>query len=386
MSMLAFFSISIGLWENFRQLWLQDNGFSATDVSNVIGFATIISAAGALWLSKYVKMSQLKRFMAWTLVGRCFVFAALACLNHTELRFLIDIFSALEIFTSSIFLTCVYPLITIVNKNNDIFSRRKLVEYLFRDLGILIGGIFVGQELGNFLFDYNACLLFALAFLVVATVIMWRLNIVVAESAPEERSSIVRTIRAISRDRIQRIYMFYIFLTEAAFATAMGLKMLMLTDSFGFSPGIATNYLLVAGLISDFVGILALRYFTPKNDYVTITLKFGLRFVAYSLAAISGSSFLCFLAFTWAILSSTAYENITDGYYVNAIDNRYQFKYNTVRHVTQYCGVAFGTFLCGQMFGLGPAAVFGLAAFMVVLQLFPAYYLVYLRQQYKKKP
>lgn len=28
--MLAFFSISIGLWGNFRQLWLQDNNFSVT--------------------------------------------------------------------------------------------------------------------------------------------------------------------------------------------------------------------------------------------------------------------------------------------------------------------------------------------------------------------
>ena len=33
--MLAFFSISIGLWENFRQLWLQDNNFSPTDIGKV---------------------------------------------------------------------------------------------------------------------------------------------------------------------------------------------------------------------------------------------------------------------------------------------------------------------------------------------------------------
>lgn len=164
----------------------------------------------------------------------------------------------------------------------------------------------------------------------------------------------------------------------------MGLKMLMLTDSFGFSAGIATNYLLVAGLIADFVGILALKYFTPKNDYATVTLKFGIRFVTYSLAAISGSTFLCFLAFTWAILSSTAYENITEGHYINAIDNRHQFKYNTVRHVIQYFGAAIGTFLCGQMFGFGPAAVFGLASFVVICQLVPAYYLVYLRHQTRK--
>ena len=32
--MLAFFSISVGLWGNFRQLWMQDNNFTVTIISN----------------------------------------------------------------------------------------------------------------------------------------------------------------------------------------------------------------------------------------------------------------------------------------------------------------------------------------------------------------
>ena len=31
LAMLGFFSTSVGLWENFRQLWLQDNGFYAAN-------------------------------------------------------------------------------------------------------------------------------------------------------------------------------------------------------------------------------------------------------------------------------------------------------------------------------------------------------------------
>ena len=34
--MLALFSISVGLWGNFRQLWLQDNNFSVTNISNIL--------------------------------------------------------------------------------------------------------------------------------------------------------------------------------------------------------------------------------------------------------------------------------------------------------------------------------------------------------------
>ena len=41
--MLAFFSISVGLWGNFRQLWLQDNNFAVTDISNILSIGTFIS-------------------------------------------------------------------------------------------------------------------------------------------------------------------------------------------------------------------------------------------------------------------------------------------------------------------------------------------------------
>lgn len=378
MTMLAFFSISIGLWENFRQLWLQGNGFSATEVSNVISMGTIIGAFGVVLVGKFVKMAQLKKFMTATLVFRCVNFLILALLDQSGWRWLIDIFALTEIFTGLLFLIAIYPLITTLMKNNNIYSRRRLVEYLFRDIGILIGGIFIGQQLGGFVFNYNACLLLATVFLVIATIIMYWLNLPVTERAPEKEHNF-SAVRYIVHSRIQRVYMLFILLSEMSAGVAIGLKMLMLTDMFGFSAGIATNYLLVAGLIADVFGILALRFFTPKNDYLTITLKFGIRFAIFSLAAISSSNFLCFLALTWMILSNTAYENVTDGYYVNSVDNRYQFKYNTVRHVVQYVGSAVGTFLCGQVFDLGPEAVFGLASFVLAIQLLPAYYLVYLR-------
>ena len=38
---LLLFSISIGLWNNFRQLWMQDNGINATEISQIISFGTL---------------------------------------------------------------------------------------------------------------------------------------------------------------------------------------------------------------------------------------------------------------------------------------------------------------------------------------------------------
>ena len=108
-----------------------------------------------------------------------------------------------------------------------------------------------------------------------------------------------------------------------AMSTALGLKMLTLTNYFNFSDSLATNYLLIVGLIADTIGIIALKYLTPKNDYLTLTIKFGIRFLGYVIAFFSSSITFTLIAITWSILISTAYENICDGPYVWAICSIY---------------------------------------------------------------
>ncbi len=378
--MLALFSISTGLWENFRQLWLQENGFSATDVGNIIGLGTIASAAALLFVGRYVKMAKIKRFTTLMLILRCINLLLLAVVNNSGLRWLIDLLSILDIASAAVIIISVYPLLTLINKSNRVYSRRKLVEYLFRDVGILIGGIFIGQQIGGFVMDYNACLLIAIVFLATASIVMYRLRLPLTELAPDR--SKFSALRFITHDKIQRNYMIYTFLAGTAFNTAVALKMLMLTDAFDFSAGIATNYLLVVGLIADFIGILALRYFTPKNDYLTMFIKFGIRGIFFLVAFLAGNNFISFLALTWALLSSTAYENVSDGCYINLVDNRHQLKYNTLRYVIHHLGIALGTFLCGQMFRFGPGPTFGLSALLIVFQLIAAFRLIYVRRHY----
>lgn len=383
LAMLAFFSISVGLWENFRQLWLQGNGFSATDVGNIIGIGTIASAVALLLVGKHVKMSHIKKFTALMMTVRCINLLLMALINGTGWRWLIDIFAVLDVANSAVIIISVYPLLTTVVKSNSAYSRRKLVEYLFRDVGIMIGGIFIGQQIGGFVIDYNACLYIAIVFLVVASIIIHRLDLKMTETTPDDAE--FSALRYITHSKLQRGYMVYTFLAGAAYNTAIALKMLMLTDFFDFSAGIATNYLLVVGLCADFIGILALKYFTPKSDYLTMFLKFGVRGILLAVAFIANNNFISFLALTWVLLSSTAYENVSDGYYINVVDNRHQLKYNTLRYVVHHLGIALGTFLCGQMFQFGPGPIFGVSALLIVFQLAAAFYLIHLRRNNAKK-
>lgn len=41
-----------------RQLWLQDNGFLAIDISNIISVGTLVSVLGILLAGKYLKLEK----------------------------------------------------------------------------------------------------------------------------------------------------------------------------------------------------------------------------------------------------------------------------------------------------------------------------------------
>ena len=376
--MLAFFSISAGLWENFRQLWLQEQGFSATEISFIISLGAILSIGGIILAGHFLKMSQLKTMVASALSIKLVNFFILLGLSQQVSHPLIIISIVVDILTSCLIITSAYPLITIVMKSSQAYSRRKLVEYLFRDVGIMIGGLIFGRSLFGILIDYNLCIMVSALFLVLSLFVLSRVRLTSTQLSPAPHKSVVRLV---VHDRIQILYMVYAFLTPAAFMTALGLKMLMLTGYLNLSISAATGFVLFAGLAADILGVLALRYFTPKNDYLSLTLKFGTRLLAYIIAILANNPFIFLLAIIWAIMVSTIFEDVCDGYYINAIDNNYQLRYGTLRYVVAYFGEAVGMLFCGVIFGFGPAAMLGLASGLTVIQLLVAYSLIYLRHR-----
>lgn len=374
--MLAFFSISVGLWENFRQLWLQENSFSASDVSMITSVGILISVVGIVIAGQRLKPRHLKNFIFMVLCVKVFDLLMLFNLDKTTNQLLINAGIVVDILTSCLVVVRVYPLITTVIKSNRIYSKRKLVEYLFRDLGILVGGLLIGWQFSAISVSYNICLLVSIALLLPAMFIMLRLDVRPTERSSSSCSSVLKYI---VNSKLQRHYMLYAFLAATAFASALGLKMLMLTNHLNLSASVATNYLLIVGLLSDVIGIMALRYFTPKNDYLTILIKFGLRLLAYTIVVFASDPFLSLLAITWSILISTAFEDVTDGYYINIVDNRHQFSYSTIKYVMSYLGEALGMLICGITYEFGIGAMLGVAAVITVCQIMVAFRLIKLR-------
>lgn len=376
--MLAFFSISIGLWNNFRQLWLEDNSFSVSNISNIISFGTLISVIAIAFIGKYVKLNKLKNTLLIVLILKFVNMLFLYFFNKSNLLSIINILIIIDIATEYITITSIYPLITILKKNGTLYSKRRLTEYLFRDVGILFGGIFIGKTISGFLIDYNVCLIISNIFLLISIFIMSTMKLDNNNEATKDKSS---CLKFVLKSKIMYLYLIYTLLGTIAMSTALGLKMLTLTNYFNYSDNLATVYLLVIGLLADMFGIIALKYLTPKNDYLTITIKFGIRFIWYILAFISNNLIITIIAISWSIFISTAYENICDAVYINRLDNKYQLSFSNICHIIRFLGESIGVFLCGMMYEIGLRYMFGLSALFMIFQIGLAYYLISLRKK-----
>ena len=378
--MLAFFSISVGLWGNFRQLWLQDNNFSVTQISNIISIGTFISVIAIALIGRYVTLNKLKSTLTFVLLIKFINMLVLYFLNKTNQIELIRLTIVIDIVMEYIIITSIYPLITMIIKDNTTYSKRKLTEYLFRDIGILFGGIFIGKSIAGILVNYNMCLIISNMFLLISLITMINIKINNIEEQQNKNNSMIRYIL---KSKILMLYLLDAFVGTMAMSTALGLKMLTLTNYFSFSDSVATNYLLIIGLLADVIGIVALKYLTSKNDYLTITIKFGIRFIGYVIAFISNNLIITLIAITWSLLISTAYENICDGVYINRVEKDYQLSFANIRYIIRFLGEAIGVFFCGMMYDIGLKYMFGLSAIFMIFQIGLAYYLIYLRRMEK---
>ena len=379
--MLAFFSISKGLWENFRQLWLQDNNLNVTEISQILGIATFCCVIVLIVLAKQLSQDRIKKIISISLFIKVVSLMALYMLNHTADSILINLFIIVDTICQNIIIISIYPFIVSIKKEDKLYSKRKLVEYLFSDIGIFIGGMLIGRTIGNLFIDYNICLLVSIIFLLLALIIVIPIK---NAKVNKEKVELKKTIQYIIKDKIVFLYIVDYLIGNMAMNTGLGLKMLMLTNGLNFSDGEATNFLLAVGLIADVIGIMALKYFTPKNDYLTITIKFGIRMALYWIAYISNDLNICLIAMTWSILISTAYENISDAPYINRIRNEYQMIFTNIRYTIGLVGTAIGLYFAGIMYNFGIAYNLGLSAFIMIFQIGIAYYCIYLRKKEKR--
>ena len=372
--MLAFFCIGVGLWENFRQLWLQSNNFNVSQISTTLSIASLVSAICIFISSTKIQLSKINEFISITLLLKIFVMFLLFLNSNGNMQ-IIRLLIILDIVLEKFVILSIYPLMICVEKSDTLYSKRKLIEYLCRDIGMFVGGITVGKTISNLIINYNILLFLSLIFTIISALILININV------KNENKKTNVSFKYIIKDKITIIYLLYYFIASIAMSVGLGLKMLMLTTKLGFSDVSATNYLLIIGLIADIIGIIALKFLTFKNDYLTIKIKFGLRLLIYLLAFFTNKYIIIIISITWSILISTAYENKTDAPYINRIKNEYHIFFSNIRYMIWMTGNSIGLYFAGIMYQYGINYMFGLSSIFMLFQLGLAYYLISLRNK-----
>lgn len=379
---LALLSVGFGLWGNFRQLWMQDTNFLVEQISDILSIASFFSAIALFVCSIKLKLNNIQNFIAASILLKIIVMSALyllKLLDYTNIKLIIDLLIILDVVLEKIIISSIYPFILTIEISDTMYSKRKLVEYLFKDIGILLGGLLIGKKIFKITVNYNICLFLSILFLYLSFWVFATIKLKVGKV----KSKI--SFKYLFGDQITKFYFLYELLGNIAFSIGLGLKMLMLTNGLSFSDSGATTYLLVIGLVADILGVIILKYLTPKNDYLTIILKFGLRFVFYFIAFLSNNMVMVFIALTWSILISTAYENIIEAPYINRIDKTYQLFFTDVRYMIGMIGEAIGLFLAGLAYQYGLPSMLGLSAFFMLFQIGFACLLINMRNKKAQK-
>ena len=377
--MIIFFSISFGLWNNFRLLWLEENSLNSSEISRVMSLATFFGAISIIFISLKISMTNIKKLVSTTLIIRIVSYLILFIgYQHLPTK-VIAILFIFDIASYTVGYLSIYPLITRVIKDDKVYSYRQLITYICQDLGVLLGGILLGFTIGNYIFDYNSFLLITIVCLVIALFSLRKVKF--NNKVKYKEIQIKEYLKKFKKDKISNFYLLYIFISDISYNCALGMQMLILTNILDISSKSATFYFLLMGIIADIFGILALKKLTPKNDYITILLKFGPRMLGYTLVFIFPSKQMTLAAITISLFLTTAYENKTDAVYLNRIDTKYQLLFSNMRKLIGSLGNAIGLYLTGILFAFGSKYIFGVAALIGYFQIALALYLVYLRKR-----
>jgi len=86
---VAIFGFSIGLFDNYRELWLNSNNISSSSISHIISVSYIVTVLVLFYFTIRINASKLKNGITIVLVLKMITSTILICLNNTNNLFLI---------------------------------------------------------------------------------------------------------------------------------------------------------------------------------------------------------------------------------------------------------------------------------------------------------
>jgi hypothetical protein len=347
---LSLYGLSIGVFDNYRELWMSVNGLSTTTISHVISISYLVTVLVLFFFTIKVSTKKLKSGILISLVLKMITEAFLIWLNRNPNIFLIKFFMFFDIAFSQIILSSVYPLMMNIEKNDILYTKKSFIESLFNKLGFLFVSIILGHTIFNRVIDYNYCLLFSVIFTFLAFLVLALIKINNIEE--KKPFNIKKVVKYFNKNKILYLFLITNMTTYIVWSSILGMPMLTLTNNLSFSSKIASFLILGLGILSNFLAMIIVKCLRSKNDKINLFIKFGTRIFLYLLIFILNSKYIYFITIIYMLLTECTYDFIFNSYFINTIKAEYSLLLTALNYCFALLGTAIGTFFCGLVFDL----------------------------------
>lgn len=347
---LGLFGFSIGLFNNYRDLWMSTNGLSTLTISHINSISYFVTVLVFLFFTIRVSYKKLQMGTLIALLLKMMSGTVLICLNGTGQTVLIKFLMFFDIAFTELILSCIYPLLMNISKDDVLYTKKGFVESFSNKLGFLVVSILVGRTILGREIDYNICLLLSLIFTFLAFLI---LNFLHIESNKENKTiNIKNAVNYFNTNKVFYLFFIVSLIGSLVWSSVLGMPMLTLTKKLNIEHEIASFMILGIGIISNILSMIVVKKLNFKNDQINIFIKYGLRVVLFVLTLITNSPILLILTISYLLLTDCIYNFVLGAYFTNVIDENYSLLFTTLKYSTSLIGNSIGTLICGMTFDL----------------------------------
>lgn len=380
---LALYALSGGIFYNFQELWLAENNMSIGTISTVFSLCALITVSVIFLCSNIIKPDKIKKFALILISIKTVILLLLFVLNNSNLNVLIKFLTMVDYAVDTEIYACVYPLMSMISKENKLYAVRGLVYDISYYIGVILVAIFLGRSISIITFSYNTYCLIAAIIMLASGLILSSVNInkYLEKSEKSHNNDIlIKLIKKIKGDKISIYYIIYAFFSSTAYYSLMGILLTTLISEFNLEPTLASNIKLVTGIIAVGIGTLILSKLTLKNDYINIGIKFIGRLITYIIPLIHFSKITLIIGLLYTGLTSSSYSHVTEAPYINRFNSEEQLAFANLKDMISYFSRALGTYLCGIGLTIGIRINFGVSAGLVLIAIIFAYLALYYRK------
>lgn len=339
---LAFVSLSTGIWSKYRQLWLQDAGYSIAGISRILSVALICSSVVSFIISVFSTKIKIKDIVALAFIFRIISMIGLLVFDSD---YLIKLCVLLCIMCEVIFSISFYPLLNFESKK-EIFKRKMLVDYFFKDIGVVACGLLFGVSLGKYVFDYNWCLIISIVAALFAFLFLIPLK---SHQKNKKSTSLKKSLNSIFSNRINRGYLIKELIGYIAYGIVFDLMMLILTNYIGFDVTFTSIFIIVSNMFGTVFSFVVSKFSKNYSVSLSAIIKYGTRSLVFFIAFLLNKNIVFIFAIIYSYIMSRILEDKVTGSFLEIIDEDSQFLFGNLRYFTLSLGEGIGAFLAGVL-------------------------------------